>query len=76
MTLDRRGNVTDVLGLIAGARNPKLVDVDVEAGAVADAHAAADPDARAHATRAASSPTSGDDHTAHEYVKDGPSTIR
>src|SRR5512139_4309263 len=51
MALDRRRDVADVLGLIAGARDPELVDIDVEAGAVADAHAAADPDARTDSPR-------------------------
>src|SRR5262245_49964147 len=47
MALDRGRDGADILGLIAGARDPELVDIDVEAGAVADSDAAADPDAGA-----------------------------
>src|SRR5262245_61547985 len=47
MALDRGRDGADILGLIAGARDPELVDIDVEAGAIADSNAAADPDAGA-----------------------------
>ena len=49
MALDVGGNGADILGLIAGARDTELVDIDVEAGPVADANTSADPDAGADA---------------------------
>src|SRR4029077_10501413 len=51
MPLNRRGNVADVFRLIVGAWDTQLIHVDVEAGALADAHAAPDPDAGADPAR-------------------------
>src|SRR5215207_6087164 len=51
MALDRGRDGADVFGLIAGARNPELVDIDVEASPVADPDAAPDPDAGADPSR-------------------------
>src|SRR6185312_10799405 len=51
MPLDGRGNVADVFRLIVGARDTQLIHVDIEAGALADSHAAPDPDAGADPAR-------------------------